>query len=66
MTDALPITVRVTNEVDVDGHYMARVYEDGKYSRSFCESDRQVALDKALAYARWLREHDDTEEEIVL
>lgn len=71
MSAPAKITVRLTNSPDIDGHYAARVYtqENGgepRWDKTFFEYDRQEALDKATAYVAWLRDHDDSEQEIEL
>lgn len=65
------ITVRLANSPDHNGLYHARVYvqepgSEPQHDRTFFASERDEALDQATAYARWLRDHDDSEQEIEL
>lgn len=72
----MKITVRLANAPDVDGHYIGHVYittNDGGYndgtpqhSRTFVGYEREAVLADAQQYAAWLRDHDDSEQEIEL
>jgi len=58
--------LRVSNEPDALGHYLANVYGDDRYITTKADVDRAAAIAKAREYVAWHKAHDESEEVIEL